>query len=115
MNRQETYDKVRDHLMTQRKPSQKYSHSSEMMMCRYRGSKGRMCAIGCLIPDELYSSSIEGEIVRKLPADILAALGVSGPDDAHFLQRLQSIHDDVKPSFWAESLYEFAESNGLRP
>lgn len=30
--------------------------------CRYRGENGRMCAVGCLIPDALYRNSIEGSI-----------------------------------------------------
>ncbi|KII34872.1 hypothetical protein NL64_06315 [Pseudomonas fluorescens] len=30
--------------------------------CKYRDNDGRMCAVGCLIPDELYAREIEGGI-----------------------------------------------------
>lgn len=32
--------------------------------CRYRAEDGSMCAVGCLIPDELYSEAIEFSISR---------------------------------------------------
>lgn len=54
--------------------------------CLYRASEGRKCAVGCLIPDELYNPAWEHQI------GIASALGAS-PDLALFLEKAQEIHD----------------------
>lgn len=58
MTRQEVYNKVRDHLLAQGE------QSAGMMGCQYRAERSDgtvlMCAIGCLIPDELYDDGLEG-------------------------------------------------------
>lgn len=59
---QEFYDKTISHL---RKQGQR-SLSPEGSSCRYRGEKGLMCAIGCHIPDEIYTPRMEGYPVRAL-------------------------------------------------
>ena len=48
---------IRDHLTRQRAVSRSM-HEGEVG-CRYRGDNGTMCAVGCLIPDELYKVNME--------------------------------------------------------
>lgn len=54
MNKQETFDYVIKHLYTQGKPA--LNNDGE---CMYRTSEGLMCAVGCLIPDNLYNENME--------------------------------------------------------
>lgn len=46
-------DKIATHLAKQQKRSESKAG------CAYRGKGGTMCAVGCLIPDELYTDRIE--------------------------------------------------------
>jgi hypothetical protein len=63
-------------------------------LCLYRGDDGMKCGIGCLIPDDLYKSSFEGQPVKGFPEEILTRLGVvpNGVELA-FLTHLQRCHD----------------------
>lgn len=54
MTQQEIFDAVLAHLRKQGKASM-----SDPASCRYRGPGGTSCAVGCLIPDELYDPLIE--------------------------------------------------------
>jgi hypothetical protein len=59
MTPQEIFDKVCTHLMTQRT-------RSIQVICAYRGENNTMCAIGCLLSDEMYCSQMEGESINGL-------------------------------------------------
>lgn len=49
------FDIVKKHLLTQNKQSvEEFSGK-----CRYRGGEGLKCAIGCLIPDDMYKPEFE--------------------------------------------------------
>lgn len=69
-NEQKVFDRVLDHLRTQGEPAMTVNCE-----CRYRTQregKTLSCAVGCLIPDEVYDPSIECAIVQafrdaKLP------------------------------------------------
>jgi len=60
--------------------------------CAYRGEEGLMCAVGCLIGDDEYTSGMEGRLVEDLTEDTL-------PDrlrpHVSMLQALQIFHDDA--------------------
>lgn len=117
MNRQEIFDKVATHLMTQRKSSMDVRGN-----CVYRAEGGLMCAIGALIPDKLYDLKMEGNDLNSLLAifpHIQKALGVEKEDDAEFLQSLQYIHDDnalkddSPAEIWLYDLENFARRHRL--
>lgn len=57
---QEVFNKVVRHLLTQKQKARVGT------TCMYKTPEGLKCAVGCLIPDELYSQDIEGK-----PADYL--------------------------------------------
>lgn len=103
MTQQEIFDTVLAHLRKQGKAS------SAGGACMYRGPGGTACAVGCLIPDELYDSLIEnvgsnqimegrlpygresdGPKLLPIMARIAKHLGVeNGP----LLSALQTAHD----------------------
>lgn len=95
-------DKVVTHLVTQRARAMTPQDEG----CAYRGENGTMCAVGCLIPDDIYSPDIESLGVQGLldypddhsTAEVrthLNALAPSVRSDAlsSFLRRLQRFHD----------------------
>lgn len=73
--------------------------SSADDMCLYRGPKGVKCAIGHIMPDELYRSDMEGkDISNFIPFEAVCGTELIEVtrDDSHFLQRLQQrLHDDL--------------------
>ena len=105
MTSQEIFDTVLDHLREQGKAS--VGRSNE---CRYRGEDGTSCAVGCLLPDELYHPLIEGVAVEQLlgadslPSSykshaheilpIMARIeGHLGAEHLKLLKELQDAHD----------------------
>lgn len=94
MNNQEVFDKVATHLFTQGKRA-----TDSLGACVYRGPNGTSCAVGCLIPDELYHPGIEGGSIvtirhRPVAQPIVAALNFEDPDRYKLLEQLQHVHDD---------------------
>lgn len=93
MNSQEMFEKVYEHLFTQGE------RAVHMGCCRYRIDNGMTCAIGCLIPDDLYRPEMEGLTAGKI-------LGMF-PDlestilDRHLANDLQGVHDC--PTCWESS------------
>jgi len=65
--------------------------------CAYRGTNGNMCAIGVLIDDEHYKTSLESQTPSD--DDVVLALTFSGWDfkeeDYRTLSLLQLAHDSV--------------------
>lgn len=128
MNHQEIFNKVAEHLLTQ---------NAKAMLgeeCVYRSEDGCRCAIGCLIPDELYRPEFEGKNVDglcavdlfskllhddeykyKYPLIAKHLLGAK-PNyaiDLRFLARLQAIHDYESVGAWLLTLKRFAHDNKL--
>lgn len=79
--------------------------------CYYRGPNGTKCAIGALIPDDVYQEAWDREpygarSLYQTPAKeflpVSQSLAVS----------LQSIHDICPPERWAEELKRLANAYG---
>lgn len=69
--------------------------------CLYRGPDGTSCAVGCLIPDELYDPSMEGQGVGSLIYDAEHPKTVQrllGP--RLLLEELQNLHDEYMREGW---------------
>lgn len=127
MNRQEVFDKVKTHLLTQNKRSINGNEG-----CLYRHPEGLKCAIGPLLSDEVYTPELEGKtpqhyILSKALADSgldidletgLETFANSSQglrnDDTKFLSELQFIHDYDPVEEWEIKLKEFAITNNLR-
>lgn len=107
MNGQEIFDKVARHLLTQGVRSSRGSNT-----CVYRGPNGTMCAVGCLLPDDVAKAadskflSVTGLINHDmLPAELRP--------HALLLERLQHIHDSIDVAKWREELTRCAEQYKL--
>jgi len=90
MNAQQIFDTVARHLFTQGKAAQ-----DDSGMCRYRNEDGTRCAVGCLIPDELYDPRMEthgfAQLIQEFRAD-LPDFMLEG-QNPNLLARLQRVHD----------------------
>ena len=120
MNRQEIFDKVANHLLTQNAQAETFvSNESGAVynICAYRTDDGLKCAVGCLIPDELYSFKLEGigTVSPDFPKEIFTSIfGENYSElDTYFLRCLQHIHDFHDPSEWKSALKEFSISYNL--
>ena len=89
---QHVFDAVATHLL-----NQLGSAMSSTGECCYRASDGRMCAIGCLIPDDRYDPGIEGysvfenqDVWDALPSNVREIEGVRS-----LLSDLQRTHDNL--------------------
>jgi len=122
MTKQEIFDKVVKHLLTQKKPAM-----SSGGACAYRGQDNTSCAVGCLIPDDKYSMVIEGVGVlninvslnqgHKVLKSILRSEGVDTKDDVtlELLSDLQYLHDGFPYNTWKRELTTLASRFKLNP
>lgn len=105
---QQLFDEVAKHLRTQGKTCLGTSG------CAYRGDSGLKCAIGALIPDEVYNSKMEGHavfaILPMLPNDLKQEFS------AHMglLHSLQNVHDEYPPVAWENQLQRVANAFQLQ-
>lgn len=103
LTQQEMFDRVAVHLLKQGTASvDRYGK------CSYRGTAGRMCAIGVLIGDDEYSPGMEGLYVSEL-----FGVGAIGPGNLDLADDLQRLHDSVSPDEWGHELAEVANCFGL--
>lgn len=115
--KQQTFDTVVAHLRRQN------AQSMLGESCAYRGDGGLKCAVGCLIPDDRYTTDIEYGIpawdpqdVPKAPSLAVAALLRDLGHDLELCRQLQMVHDNdiVYPNGEYEiRLEEIAEMHGL--
>jgi hypothetical protein len=106
MTDQQVFDTVVKHLLTQNK------RSADHTICLYRGPHGSKCAIGCLIPDELYQPWMELTQLIEIVVEVPAIEQYTG-SNYELLSNLQCIHDCVSVKGWRESLVKLAKKKGL--
>lgn len=120
MTKQQIFNKVAKHLLTQKKPAKDG-------MCSLITSRGLRCSVGALLPAptaqrlerDLEVTSV-GHLANDKVASKLLGLKIKGRLD--FLSDLQSIHDtgatigviasDV-PEYWKSELMELAKEHHL--
>lgn len=110
MDKQAVFDKVTNHLLTQK------DAALEGRKCQYRTRDGKKCAIGVLIEDRFYYSGIEGPgVFNSLVLEVVEkSLGLKlTADDLTFLSGLQHIHDAEPAAWWAECLKVFAKLHNV--
>lgn len=106
MNKHEVFAKVKAHLLAQGKRSMGDNG------CAYRGANGRMCALGCLIPDDKYVPEIEGSTICSWK--VWACLPVEYSQEMEsLLVALQRTHDQNDPEEWAVRLGQIAVAFGI--
>lgn len=92
---QEVFDHVVNHFRRQGRPAIHplwAPDSDAYARCVYRTADGNKCAVGCLIPDEKYDPSFEGQSVYE--PKVLAATGLAR-EFLPLLSSLQTAHDDL--------------------
>lgn len=119
MSLQSLFDDVVTHLLTQMEKST----VSGPTTCSYRGVDGTMCAVGCLISDDVYEKGMEGKMVSGLFEEypivfhqIMEKYELHGyrEEIKNMLERLQYIHDDRSVTAWEEELRKCARINDLQ-
>lgn len=126
---QEVFDYVATHMFTQNERSLLPNGS---VCCAYRGSNGRMCAVGCLITDDEYEAidllfrreseqdpaaereSIEGTRWEAV-CRVMNRAGITRPSEEMqaMLTGLQRVHDQYNTRDWPQILSSTAAVLGL--
>lgn len=90
MNNQQAFDKIVKHLKDQKwvQAMGRLSHSAST--CSFRGVEGRKCAVGCLIPDNLYKEEMEDACVGHVQSQVPEIKNVN----TSMLYDLMFFHDD---------------------
>lgn len=101
MNKQEQFDIMVNHLLKQNARSETQGGDEGDPICLYRHSDGRKCAVGVLIPDELYEAEMEGNNPRQLLHLYPELCAYIDKDLAGYLQ---NTHDEYYPDEWPEQL-----------
>lgn len=114
---QEIFDFVVEFLLKQNKQAKIAN------LCAYRGEDNTKCAVGCLIPDDIYCDEMEdtgsiGGVIRKAKEGIFNSktnewIVENLADHFLLLQRLQHIHDQCYPAQWKEGLKTVAKDYNL--
>ena len=102
---QEVFDYVAYHLLTQNEKS----YLEREGRCTYRGKSNLKCAGGCLIADDEYKPSFEGNMWAWLVQTNIAPL-----NHATLILDLQHVHDDYEVVNWREQLSKVAEEFSLK-
>lgn len=120
ITKQQTFDKVACHLLTQNCRAESYNK----MLCLYREfideHSYRSCAAGCLIDDKDYRPEWEGTGI-ELEAECDGELNkvtqyfISKGYDIHLVKDLQFVHDEYEPHEWPDKLSDVAKKHGLSP
>lgn len=123
MTRQEMFDKAVRGLHAQGYRRAVVRDDEGGTACRYRAHGGLRCAVGHLIPDELYKRSFNGCALPAaaggdlsgFPRALLAALdAICSRDQWPFLKELQRCHDNSEtPEEVRERLANFAKRHRL--
>ena len=109
MTDQELFDIVATHLLTQKCVARTGSDNN----CAYRGSNNTKCAIGVLIPDDIYRPEMEGRGVIKLMECYDEVSQLFKHITYDLLRQLQWIHDDGVVGGWLNKLERLADNKGL--
>ena len=113
INRQDVFNKIKNHLLSQDKRS--VIDKGTRRLCAYRGDNDLSCAIGCLIPDTMYYEDLEGMGVCDEPVLVILKTCKIPTDDKslNLLNHLQEMHDGDPPAQWENSLKRIATQYGL--
>ena len=107
MTKQETFDLVVNGLREQGRKSLGPDGD-----CAYRSCDGLKCAVGMIIPDELYDEGMEGIGVGMLAREFPSLMPTVSPN-IDILEHLQSIHDFSPVEQWESDFKALAAEHGL--
>tara|TARA_R110002153_G_scaffold1347_7_gene6974 strand:- start:11 stop:361 length:351 start_codon:yes stop_codon:yes gene_type:complete len=113
MSVREIFYKVEKHLLKQNERS-----VANGVACRYRNDQGLTCAVGCLMSDDMYDYSFEGErVTDKYIMEALTPIVGVNKDKRRLklflLRELQIVHDDSSVVDWAAGLAQVKQDFGI--
>lgn len=122
-SKQETFDIVAKHLLTQNQKSMAVVDADPNLVCAYRGNNGCKCAAGILIPDAKYDPAMENGIII-IATDLYRTTLISSRlvttvvaleegHDAGLVRGLQQVHDLGGVSEWRNRLELVAGHHAL--
>ena len=84
-------------------------------LCAYRGQNGNMCAVGAIIPNNLYKPKMENKTIYGLLNDSVndELKEFFGELDISLLNAMQRTHDQVPPYRWNEYFKSIASVYNL--
>lgn len=86
---QDEFNAVCEHLVKQGERA----YGEEEGMCYYRSPKGLMCAVGCRIPDRVYTTEMEGRDVYNLLRTFKDVVPPEISEYVELFDALQGVHD----------------------
>lgn len=86
---------------------------NEEGFCLYRGPHGLKCAVGHLIPDEMYKEEMEDVGAFYLPKKYPEIEELFDDCSMHLIDVLQEIHDCYHPKSWEEEWKKVAQEYDL--
>lgn len=92
MTPQEIFDTVVSHLRIQGRPAI-HTDGPTVGRCAYRSSNGTKCAVGCLIPDSIYTPLMEGDAVPSIYRYLSEEMFLWFNFNSGLLRNLQKAHD----------------------
>jgi hypothetical protein len=109
MNTQQAFTAMVEHLRKQ----QQRSRLANDITCAYRGQDGLKCAVGVLIPDEIYDKAYEGLDVQSAIQTSKPLAKLLGHVELEMLQDMQNIHDFQPTEQWERRFELCAADYGL--
>jgi len=112
ISRQAIFDSVVTQMLAQKRKSMIGGK------CKYRGENGLKCAVGCVLPDEVYTPDLEVGIsgliakLKKRYGDCEMVREMWRDED--LLRSLQRVHDYQPPKSWYERFGLVAYKYGLK-
>ena len=118
MELQQIFDTVATHLLTQNRKSTSGDATGQGCHGAYRGDNGTTCAVGCLIPDNMYLITMEGQNIDNdaVWAALCPVIGANEyvkREKFDLLEDLQSVHDFWAVSEWPDRLEDCANDYNL--
>lgn len=89
---QEAYETMRDYFS---QPDAVLAYSDDQGQCMYRTPEGRKCAVGCLIPDELYVHTFDIPTCND-SSSVLHSIGWKDDVLVSFCAAAQQEHDSAQ-------------------
>jgi hypothetical protein len=105
----DVFDKVVEHMLKQNQRAVDKDNR-----CMYKTEDGLKCAVGCLINDTNYSTTLEHQSIRSIEAALkLSGVPVESSRVLRLLEDLQEVHDHTDPNMWYFALKGVAQQHDL--
>lgn len=111
MTQQETFDIVTSKLTEQGCKSISDVGDAGEFICAYRGNRGTRCAAGWLIPNDKYTSAMEGQPAQYY---IVARVITDEGHNIDLVSELQRVHDICDVEAWPGAFMGVAADFGLK-